>query len=843
MDATDGHYGTGQLPLAGAILCCTALPHEQRAQLSAIGAQMGATIKLDLTSDVTHLVAGNTDSAKYKYVAKLREDVKVLSPGWLEALREVWMEGDDNMDVASLEKQYRLSTFFGLKICLTGFDNPEQRKYIQETVDQNGAEYHGDLTKSVTHLIAANPNGKKYEHALNWRMKIVSLEWFEQSLERGMVLEEALYNPTLPAEERGKDAWVRIEHPSPALGKRTRDAEQPQPLNPNRRKLRRAASTKLGIQGDALWAEIITPSGDQGKNEVDEWKEDNLFKQTTPHEDSRATIPNDDETPHPDDAEEASTQTPVAAAPSRPSELDQSEGIFQGRIIVIHGFDLDKTTILQTHLEKNGARVLSGDDLERFPPSDLRRGYLVIPHDVEVDVVSGSLPERAGSIMNLVTNWWVERCLYGKRLVDPTDDVLSRPFDKLSINGFSGLTVNSTGFSGIELLHVTKAVTLIGAAYDEQLHAKTSVIICNSRRPAPQKLKFATHRRIPAVHAEWLWECLRTGALQPFGNYMLNTLAPRQPQRTRPKPQLGDKPAHAPAKQAATKPQEYERRDTPRIVTKPQHSRARGPQRPRALDLAPSADATPASTTDLLTLPAESTRTSRAFDDDESFTGFDDNASMPLQDIDANSPRRPSTSSTGSATNGKTRARQRSSSAESLIRAAPAPRTTKQAREPSPDSVIPAPSEPPAPVPEPQRPVQQPEEEKDYSELLSKLRANRKEAPTPEDQADEKRRRRRQLGRATSTRSIGSTGDASSGNLGLDAEDEDETVVINEYQPSQELGWDSPGAAKAREAMIKKLGGTLKERSVPVKAIGGAMDGPSEGGMTSRAGRKRRPGF
>lgn len=105
----------------------------------------------------------------------------------------------------------------------------------------------------------------------------------------------------------------------------------------------------------------------------------------------------------------------------------------------------------------------------------------MIPHDVEVDVVSGTLPERAGPTMNLVTNWWVERCLFGKRLVDPTDDVLSRPFDKLSINGkllvlcadlgfgntdvckgFSGLTVNSTGFSGIELLHVTKAVTLMG---------------------------------------------------------------------------------------------------------------------------------------------------------------------------------------------------------------------------------------------------------------------------------------------------------------------------------------------------------------------------------------------
>jgi len=172
-------------------------------------------------------------------------------------------------------------------------------------------------------------------------MKIISLDWFEQSLERGMVLEEALYNPTLPTEERGKDAWVRIEHPSPALGKRTREAEQPQPLNPNRRKLRRAASTKLGIQGDALWAEIITPSGDQGKNEEDEWKEDNLFKQTTPHEDSLAILANNDETPHFDDAEETTTQTP-AAAPSRPPELDRGEGIFQGCIIVIHGFSLDK---------------------------------------------------------------------------------------------------------------------------------------------------------------------------------------------------------------------------------------------------------------------------------------------------------------------------------------------------------------------------------------------------------------------------------------------------------------------------------------------------------------------
>ncbi|KAH6642346.1 hypothetical protein C7974DRAFT_99688 [Boeremia exigua] len=867
MAATDGHYGTGQLPLAGAILCCTALPHEQRAQLSSIGAQMGATIKLDLTSDVTHLVAGNTDSAKYRYVAKLREDVKVLSPAWLEALRDVWMEGEDDMDVAGLEKQYRLPTFYGLRICLTGFDNPERRKYIQETVDQNGAEYHGDLTKNITHLIAAAPTGKKYEHALNWRMKIVSLEWFEQSLERGMVLDETLFNPTLPADERGIDAWIRIEDPSPALGKRLRDTEQPQPLNPNRRKLRRAASTKLGIQGDALWAEITTPSFDQGRNDEDEWKEDNLFKHTTPQQDSPAVL-HDDKAADRVETKDANAPTPAASAAPAPQLLgaDDNGGIFQGRVVVIHGFDQDKTTILHEHLEKNGAHALNSNNLEGISSEHLTRGFLVIPHDVEVDVVSGSLPARAGTIGNLVTNWWVERCLHGKCLVDPTTDVLSRPFDKLSINGFSGLTVNSTGFSGIGLLHVTKALTLMGteisrlfdskltnltgATYDEQLHAKTSVMLCNSRNPTPQKLKFATERRIPAVHAEWLWECLRTGALQPFSNFLLNTFAPRQPQKIMPNPQAFEKLTVAPPKEDDPKPREQQRRtDAPKMVTKPHHSRARGPLKPRVLDLALSAEGTPASTTDPLTLPADSTSHARAFDNDDNLGGFDGNASMPLHDTDANSTRRPSTSLTGLLTNDRSKARRRSSSAESLIRAAPAPRVSKTAREPTPDSVIPAPSEPqaqvPAPVPEldTEPLAQEPIEEKDYSDLLTKLRNNRKAAPTPEDQADEKRRRRRQLGRAPSARSIGSAGDASSGNLGLDEDEDDETVVINEYQPSQVLGWDSPGAAKAREVMIKKLGGTLKDKNVPVKAIGGAMDGPSESGMTSRAGRKRRPGF
>ncbi|KAG9190977.1 hypothetical protein G6011_09065 [Alternaria panax] len=840
MDANHGGYGTGHLPLAGAILCCTSIAPEQRAKLAAVGAQMGATIKLDLTSDVTHLIVGSTDSAKYRYVAKSRDDVKVLSPAWLEALREVWMAGDDIVDMAALEDEHRMPTLAGLKICLTGFDNPEQRKSIQETVDANGAEYHGDLTKSVTHLIAAAPSGKKYEHALNWRMKIVSLEWLHQSLERGMVLDEALYNPTMPVEERGKGAWDRKLPASPALGKRPRDAEPSQALNPFRRKLRRSASTKVGSQSDAFWAGVTAPSFERQLDE-DEWTEDTVTKPDSTRTSTRthtpaASISDNHALTEAQLDDHADSHEP--SLPPQSNGASQRDGIFECRIVCTHGFDAEKTSILRQHLESNGAHVMRADHLNNASSEDLRRGYFVIPHDVEVDLTA--LPERAGSHLSLVTNWWVERCLYGKRLVDPTDDVLSRPFEKLSISGFSGLTINSTGFSGIELLHVTKVVTLMGASYDEQLSAKTSVVICNPPIVNTPKLKFATDKRIPAVHTRWLWDCLRSGRLQSYVEYQVNRPAPPHPQKTKQKPQLQDSALTAPFSEEESLELRQKKHQPTKIVTKPK--RQQRLQQPGALALAQSADAAPASMTGSVT-NFNNDANNTAYDGDESAThGLDGAGSYSLKETSANFLRRPSTGSNTS----QSFARPRSSSAESLI--APAPRKPKLGQsntapdcvvpDPEPDSVIPADAEPPDPqeASKAKESIKEPEpEEKDYSSILAQLRANRKAAPTSVDQAPGKSRQRRQLGRATSTRSNASAGD-DSGNLMAEEEDEN-TVLVEEYQPSQELGWDSPGAAKAREQMIRRLGGTVQDKSVAVEGIGVVKD---VGGTTGRASRKRR---
>jgi hypothetical protein len=83
---------------------------------------MGATHKYDLTSEVTHLIVGETNTPKYKYVAKERSDVRVLRVEWVEAVRASWMLGGDP-DLRALEEEYRFPTFGGLSICLTGFED------------------------------------------------------------------------------------------------------------------------------------------------------------------------------------------------------------------------------------------------------------------------------------------------------------------------------------------------------------------------------------------------------------------------------------------------------------------------------------------------------------------------------------------------------------------------------------------------------------------------------------------------------------------------------------------------------------------------------------------------
>lgn len=99
----------------------------------------------------------------------------------------------------------------GLRVCITGFEDCKccvtgfggflfadllavgQRKALEGMIMAHGAEYQGDLTREVTHLVAAAPKGRKFEHARLWGIKCVSLEWLTESVRQGLMLDESLY--------------------------------------------------------------------------------------------------------------------------------------------------------------------------------------------------------------------------------------------------------------------------------------------------------------------------------------------------------------------------------------------------------------------------------------------------------------------------------------------------------------------------------------------------------------------------------------------------------------------------------------------------------------------------
>lgn len=126
---------------------------------------------------------------------------------------------------------------------------------MKSLTETNGANYHGDLTKVVTHLIAAAPVGKKYDHARRWGIKIVSIEWLDQSLERGMVLDESLYDPTIAPENRGRNAWNKQALEIITQGKRLREENSKEVVLQNKRKIRRTMSARLGSQQGSMWAD------------------------------------------------------------------------------------------------------------------------------------------------------------------------------------------------------------------------------------------------------------------------------------------------------------------------------------------------------------------------------------------------------------------------------------------------------------------------------------------------------------------------------------------------------------------------------------------------------------
>lgn len=175
-------------------------------------------------------------------------------------------------------------------------------------------------------------------------------------------------------------------------------------------------------------------------------------------------------------------------------------------------------------MRSHGAHII--DEASQLPsaPKDgsPRNGYILIPH-TNSDPDSRPLSENEHQPV-LVTDMWIERCLYRKQFEAPQASVTNTPFRQFPIAGFEKLAVCSTGFQGISLVHMSKAVKLMGATYDEFFTPKASALLCNAVTLGHEKLLHAQIWGVPAVKPEWLWDCIRKGELLPFESYLVQPL-------------------------------------------------------------------------------------------------------------------------------------------------------------------------------------------------------------------------------------------------------------------------------------------------------------------------------
>jgi len=371
-----------------------------------------------------------------------------------------------------------------------------ERLEIAESVKANGAAYEGDLTKQITHLISFRTEGAKYKAAKAWGLRIVSIEWLRDSLERGMILDERLYDPVLPIEERGKGAWDKTKRRT-SLGKRMR-TDSVAGLNGEKRKLRRTASAKLSSGNDEMWGDIV------GGGTVPQVMRSGVWETTDDQEPANSTAAT--ETLRHESARHSSGRTD-ALAPTQ-----DIGGIFSYCRFFLDGFESKRHQILCDYMVPDGANLCSSMDGLLEPTQGVVRLFRVVSS-------SAPAPEPVPGI-ETVTEWWVERCIYEKAFLEPSANVLGRPFPKFPIEEFKGMVISSAAFSGMELKQLKQAVELIGAKYSEDMTPCSSVLVTRSiAHLRKDKSEHAVEWNIPVLSATWLWDSITAGEKLPYSKY------------------------------------------------------------------------------------------------------------------------------------------------------------------------------------------------------------------------------------------------------------------------------------------------------------------------------------
>lgn len=429
---------------------------------------MGGTFKVDLMTDVTHLIVGNRYTPKYEFAVKNRSDIVFLRPSAIPEIYQTWCQGTD-LDFGKELESRKLGIFEDFYMCFTNIDSQEERKQLIELVNANGGSAHEDLNKNMTHLVTNRDSGKKCQFAKKWGLILVRPQWVTASIERGAALSETYFSLDLDDQQVGEGAiadWGALQAKSTSKSNK-RKIDDDSPGN-----LRLARKSRVNL--DSVWRSIIPERTSQTTLSVDgeeAWRDKLHESKVIPQEYAQL------------------------AADVEAQKLKTSTGLFSNRIFCLRGFNDSEKQVLENVITSH-------------------QGHLSkTPVDAEYLVVNSKGSEshlEPPETYKLVTEWMIERSLHKKAFIH---DYWSDFVPKKPIPGFSNVNISISGFSGVELLHLERLIGMVGAQYQPVFVESRDLLISTSKS---KKFAYALTWNVPIVNEKWLWKCAVEGRVLPL---------------------------------------------------------------------------------------------------------------------------------------------------------------------------------------------------------------------------------------------------------------------------------------------------------------------------------------
>jgi len=226
------------------------------------------------------------------------------------------------------------------------------------------------------------------------------------------------------------------------------------------------------------------------------------------------------------------SSSPQQEVPTIIEEIIRSD-IFSGKVFGYEGFSRQVSTVIETYINRLGGTLANINQLVSNQGQNkvLKINYLIVPFassksrgfEKNPRSISMGITDIHTSIM---TEYWLERCFYKKKVVLPTEHVINTPCRfPLPLTGFEDCTISTSGFEGVDREHLEKLIIAMGAKYTDGISKKNTHLICVS--PQGGKFEFAMKWSIPVIEAHWIFSCLTEGKILPIGGFTLPTFQER----------------------------------------------------------------------------------------------------------------------------------------------------------------------------------------------------------------------------------------------------------------------------------------------------------------------------